>query len=127
MVTGIGIRAVLIDLSGTIHIEDKPIPGAIEAIKRLRKLTGVELKFVTNTTKESLDYLHKRLTGIGFDIKKDEIFTSLTAARRLIDENRLRPMLLLEDEALDEFAGKVMRTLLSPLSQVLCTIFHKWP
>ena len=24
-------RALMIDLSGTIHIEDKPIPGAVEA------------------------------------------------------------------------------------------------
>lgn len=31
------IRAVLIDLSGTIHIDNKVIPGAIEAIQRLRK------------------------------------------------------------------------------------------
>ncbi|XP_045102925.1 haloacid dehalogenase-like hydrolase domain-containing protein 2 isoform X2 [Portunus trituberculatus] len=29
------IAAVLIDLSGTIHIEDTVIPGAIEALKRL--------------------------------------------------------------------------------------------
>ena len=29
------IGAVLIDLSGTIHIDDMGIPGAIEALKRL--------------------------------------------------------------------------------------------
>lgn len=28
------IRAVLIDLSGTVHIGDEEIPGAIEALKR---------------------------------------------------------------------------------------------
>lgn len=28
------IAAVLIDLSGTIHIDDTVIPGAIEALKR---------------------------------------------------------------------------------------------
>lgn len=30
------IRGVLIDLSGTIHIDKKVIPGAIEAIQRLK-------------------------------------------------------------------------------------------
>jgi ribonucleotide monophosphatase NagD (HAD superfamily) len=31
------IRGVLIDLSGTIHIDKKVIPGAIEAIQRLKQ------------------------------------------------------------------------------------------
>lgn len=42
--------ALLIDLSGTIHIEDKVIPGSIEAIKTLRQ-KKVPFLFVTNTTK----------------------------------------------------------------------------
>lgn len=29
------IGAVLIDLSGTIHVEDAVIPGSIEALKKL--------------------------------------------------------------------------------------------
>jgi ribonucleotide monophosphatase NagD (HAD superfamily) len=28
------IRAVLIDLSGTLHIENQAIPGAVEALKK---------------------------------------------------------------------------------------------
>jgi ribonucleotide monophosphatase NagD (HAD superfamily) len=31
------IRGVLIDLSGTIHIDKKVIPGAVEAIQRLKQ------------------------------------------------------------------------------------------
>lgn len=29
------IKAVLIDLSGTIHIDDEPTPNAIEALQKL--------------------------------------------------------------------------------------------
>ena len=47
------IRALLIDLSGTIHVENEVIPGAVEAVKKLRD-ANVPLKFVTNTTKVSL-------------------------------------------------------------------------
>ena len=47
------IRALLIDLSGTIHIENEVIPGAVEAVKKLRD-AKVPLKFVTNTTKVSI-------------------------------------------------------------------------
>lgn len=72
--------------------------------RRLRE-TGVPLRFVTNTTKESKETLLRRLTGIGFDIKAEEVFTSLTAARRYVDQRNLRPMLLLQQDAFKDFKG----------------------
>jgi len=65
----------------------------------------VKLKFVTNTTKEPLRLLHEKLTQIGFRIEKDEIFTSLTAARNLVTGRGLRPLLLLEESAKEDFTG----------------------
>lgn len=35
----------------------------------------------------------------------NEIFTSLTAARNLIDTQKLRPLLFLEPSALEDFEG----------------------
>jgi len=95
---------VLIDLSGTLHIENTVIPGAIEALKRLR-LMNVNIKFVTNTTKESGRVLYERLKFLGFHIERNEIFTSLTAARKVVEEKHLRPMLFLETEAMEDFDG----------------------
>ena len=43
---------LLIDLSGTIHIEDQVIQGSIEAVNLLRR-QKVPFLFVTNTTKVS--------------------------------------------------------------------------
>ncbi|KAJ7389030.1 Haloacid dehalogenase-like hydrolase domain-containing protein 2 [Desmophyllum pertusum] len=98
------IRGVLVDLSGTIHVENTVIRGSIQALQSLRE-TGVSVRFVTNTTKESKETLLRRLTGIGFDIKAEEVFTSLTAARRLVDQRNLRPMLLLQPDAIEDFKG----------------------
>ena len=95
-------RAALIDLSGTVHIEDQILPGAKEGIELLRK-NGVPLKFVTNTTKESCLSLIQRLRRLGLDISDDEILTSLTAAKMKVEEQRLRPLFFLEDSALEEF------------------------
>lgn len=97
------IGAILIDLSGTIHVDDTVLPGAIEALKRLRA-SDVKIKFVTNTTKESKRVLHERLIRIGFQIKVDEIFTSLTAARQLLDKRNLQPYMLIADAAKEEFS-----------------------
>ncbi|KHN86318.1 Haloacid dehalogenase-like hydrolase domain-containing protein 2 [Toxocara canis] len=95
--------AVLIDLSGTLHIEDVCIPGAVAALERLRQNRKYALKFVTNTTKESSSRLHARLSKLGFQISPSEVFTSLSAAKRLILKEQLRPMLFLEDSALEDF------------------------
>ncbi|KAG8036799.1 hypothetical protein G9C98_004121 [Cotesia typhae] len=96
------IKAVFIDLSGTIHIDNNIIPGAIEALKKLRS-TSAKIKFVTNTTKESKSSLHNRLINLGFDIKKDEIFSSLAAARELVIAKKLNPFLIIDPAAMEDF------------------------
>lgn len=96
------IKAVLIDLSGTIHIESNEIPGSIEALERLKN-SGLKYKFVTNTTKESQNALYTRLRAIGFDLKREQIFSSLIAARDFIEKENLRPHLIVEKEALEDF------------------------
>ena len=67
--------------------------------------TDVVIRFVTNTTKESKKALISRLTEMGFDISPRQIFTSLTAARSLVERAGLTPHLMLEDSALEDFVG----------------------
>ncbi|XP_006627316.1 haloacid dehalogenase-like hydrolase domain-containing protein 2 [Lepisosteus oculatus] len=98
------VKAVLIDLSGTLHIEDSAVPGAQEALTRLRR-APVNVKFVTNTTKECKRILFERLKRLEFDIEETEIFTSLTAARSLVEQQNVRPLLLVENSALEDFSG----------------------
>ncbi|XP_062410175.1 haloacid dehalogenase-like hydrolase domain-containing protein 2 [Sardina pilchardus] len=104
MATRRALKAVLIDLSGTLHIEDAAVPGAQEALARLRS-APVAVKFVTNTTKECKRTLLERLRKLNFDIQEQEIFTSLTAARNLLEQRKVRPLLLVEDSALEDFSG----------------------
>ncbi|NWW89476.1 HDHD2 protein, partial [Rhynochetos jubatus] len=101
------LKAVLVDLSGTLHVEDSAIlwpicfcPSSI----RLRS-APVTIRFVTNTTKECKRDLLERLTQLGFDIAEHEIFTSLTAARNLLEQKQVRPLLLVDNKALPDFTG----------------------
>ncbi|CEP09591.1 hypothetical protein [Parasitella parasitica] len=98
------IKGVLIDLSGTIHIDKKVIPGAIEAIQRL-KASKIPFRFATNTTKVSSKQLVDKLNALGFDVEEKEVFTSLSACRDMIKAKQLRPYLIMEDEAMEEFEG----------------------
>nr|CAI5835733.1 unnamed protein product [Callosobruchus analis] len=96
------LRGVLIDLSGTLHIENQAIPGCIEALNRLLS-SNLYVRFVTNTTKESKRILFERLTELGFKVDKDHIISSLGAAKSLIVKRNLRPMLMLSPEAMEDF------------------------
>ncbi|XP_065287998.1 haloacid dehalogenase-like hydrolase domain-containing protein 2 [Dermacentor albipictus] len=98
------VKAALIDLSGTLHVDDNIIPRAVEALERLRA-AGIKVKFVTNTTKESRRLLHERLLSLGFKISLDEIFSSLTAARAFVEIRNLRPHLMVSEAAMEEFEG----------------------
>lgn len=49
--------------------------------------------------------MHERLKRIGFGIESEEIFTSLTAARQLIGQRNLRPLMLIADAAKEDFSG----------------------
>ncbi|KAJ2743013.1 Haloacid dehalogenase-like hydrolase domain-containing protein 2 [Coemansia sp. BCRC 34301] len=97
------IKGVLLDLSGTLHIDNTVTPGAVEALRLLRS-TGINVRFVTNSTKTSDARLHAKLSKLGFDLSPSEIFTSLSAAKRLVQQRNYRPLLILEDEALEQFA-----------------------
>ena len=77
------IRALLIDLSGTVHVGDTLLPGVTYAVGRLKD-SNFPYKFVTNSSKESRARLHSRLVNAGLDVNIGDIFTSLTAARQVV-------------------------------------------
>lgn len=61
------------------------------------------MTFATNTTKESRLCLLTKLRSMGFKIGDDQIFTSLVAARQLVQKDHLKPYLMLEEAALPDF------------------------
>lgn len=73
------VRALLLDLDGTLYGETGAIPGAVEAIAALRR-RGVPMRFVTNTTRRSRRLLAERLAGYGFVVREEEIVTAVMAA-----------------------------------------------
>lgn len=107
------IRGVLMDLSGTLHIGNHEIPGAREALKRLRSAAaddgGLAIRFLTNTSTKSvarlLDHLNDKST-LDFGISPEEMITSLKAAADYVAERDLHPLLLLEDASDFEVASR---------------------
>jgi phospholysine phosphohistidine inorganic pyrophosphate phosphatase len=99
------VRAVLIDLDGVLYVEDEPVPGAHEAVGRLRS-AGRVLRFVTNTTSRSRPATLEKLRRLGFSLGDEELITpAALAVRHCLDEGRRRVSLLMNDEVKGDFAA----------------------
>ncbi len=72
-------RLVLLDLDGTLYIDDHVIDGAVEAVARLRE-QSYTLRFLTNTTTRSHVELCQQLMQMGFSQEPNELITAPMAA-----------------------------------------------
>jgi phospholysine phosphohistidine inorganic pyrophosphate phosphatase len=96
------VRAVLLDLDGVLYVEDEPVPGAVEAVGRLRD-AGLALRFVTNTTSRPRGAILQRL---GFVVADEELLTPAVLAVRLCRQRgHRRVALLVRDDVRADFAG----------------------
>src|SRR5512135_504366 len=103
------VRAVLLDLDGTLYGEGGAIPGAAAAIGALRS-RGVPLRFVTNTTRRSRRLLAERLARYGLEARAEEIVTAVMAAVAMLRERGVRRVAPCVAEAtLEDFAGFDLR------------------
>lgn len=96
------IQFFLLDLDGTIYLGDKLIDGALEFINMIKN-QGKSLVFLTNnSSKNSFDYV-KKLKELGIDIEEKQIFTSGTATKLyLMNEKPNSSIFLLGTKSLEE-------------------------
>ena len=69
------LRAILCDIDGVLTVSWEAVPGAPEALSRLRA-TGPAIAFVTNTTSATRSRVAERLTDAGFAVDPDEVYTA---------------------------------------------------
>ncbi len=113
-------KALLIDLEGTVRFGGPAIPGAAEALNRLRA-AGYTLRFVTNIDSMTPESICKGLTEIGAQASPHEIFTPLAALRRFVAEHgRSTWYFLLSAELLPEFQGMMQHAAPAPRGAESC-------
>jgi len=99
-----GIEAMLVDLDGVLYVEEGAVPGAKEAVGRLRA-AGLGLRFVTNTTARSRAQTLEKLGRLGFEVDPDELITPAALARRHCEERGHETVaLIMNEDVKDDFA-----------------------
>jgi HAD superfamily hydrolase (TIGR01458 family) len=82
------MAAILLDVDGVLHVSGEPIPGAADAVRRLRA-NGHRVRFVTNTTIRSRSQLADLLRANGIELEDDEVQTAAGAAVRALQGKRV--------------------------------------
>lgn len=72
------IKAVLLDLDGTVYLGEQAIPGAPEFVAHLKE-RGMSYLFVTNRSNRRPDVIADHLVSLGIPCTVDEILTSAQA------------------------------------------------
>lgn len=98
------IRGVLLDLAGVVYLGDHTLPGARDAVDRLRA-SGLPLGFITNTTRTSKAGIIERLARMGLDVSPDELATPAEAARAWLARHKRSPHLLVHPALTADFDG----------------------
>jgi HAD superfamily hydrolase (TIGR01458 family) len=96
-------KAILFDISGVLHVDNQPISGAVDTISKLQK-QNVPMRFVTNTSRSTSDDMLSKLSKMGFNVKKEDIFTAPIAMKLICQQKKLRPYCLIHPDLEPEFA-----------------------
>src|SRR5260221_10117344 len=97
------LRAVLLDIDGVLMVSWRPLPGAVEAVTRLRE-AGFAGALVTNTTSRTRAWMASAPSAAGFPVGIDDVFTApaITRAHLAPPHPRARcPLLNSRDHAQD--------------------------
>jgi HAD superfamily hydrolase (TIGR01458 family) len=87
------MAAILLDVDGVLHVSGEPIPGAVEAVARLR-VDGHRLRFVTNNSSRSRAALAEELRAMGFGLDDDELQTTPVAAAQQLGGRRVYALVM---------------------------------
>ena len=69
-----GVRGLLLDIDGTLLVDDRPIAGAPETLMRLRA-AGLPVRLMTNTSRRSRAAIARALRSAGLEASVPEILT----------------------------------------------------
>jgi HAD superfamily hydrolase (TIGR01458 family) len=99
-----GIRGLLLDVDGVLHVGRQPVPGAAELLARL-SAWQMPFRLLTNTTTASRATLAARLREMGLPVEQEMLVTAVQATaayvrRRFPD---VRCYLLAKGDAVDDF------------------------
>lgn len=96
------IKAAIIDLDGTVYRGATAVPGAVDAIQRLRDI-GLEILFLSNNPTRRREAYVSKLGEMGISVDEEDVLTSAwVTAQHLSTEEPGKPTFVIGEEAILE-------------------------
>jgi HAD superfamily hydrolase (TIGR01458 family) len=100
-----GVRALLVDLEGTVFQDRALIPGAASALAEAAA-HGLDVAFVTNATSRPRSVIVRELAEMGLPVDAEAVFSAPRAAREYLRRTgRTRCFLLTRPSLVEDLAG----------------------
>ena len=98
------VSGVLLDIAGVLYDGDHAIPGAVEALERLRRM-GIPIRFLTNSTRRPKRVILEKLRAMGLGVEASEVLTPAGAACDWLRQEGFAPHLVIHPDLEEDFAG----------------------
>lgn len=89
MANQIPAKGVLIDLDGVVWNGSRPVPGAGDAVRRIKE-AGIQVRFVSNNSGLGADGLHARLVKLGIPAEREEVVAASEVLAKAIARKERR-------------------------------------
>jgi HAD superfamily hydrolase (TIGR01458 family) len=87
------MACILLDVDGVLLVSGEPIPGAVEAVERLRAADHT-LRYVTNNSTRPRRRLAEELRAMGFSVDDEELQTTPRVAASELDGKRVYALVM---------------------------------
>ncbi len=99
------IDTIIFDLNGTLYERGIAIENVNNTLQTLKE-KGYNLTFITNTDGRSIADVYNSVIKKGIEIRKEELYTPVTAVKEFINENRNKTFYpLVHDDVLVDLEG----------------------
>lgn len=99
------VAGFLADQDGVWFVDNEPVPGAREALSRIRQ-RGLPLRIISNTTTRTQDELAAKMTRMGMPIEPHEVISPPRVAAQMLRARKVKSARLVVADAIRrEFDG----------------------
>jgi HAD superfamily hydrolase (TIGR01458 family) len=99
------VAGILADQDGVWFVDNEPVPGAREALSRIRQ-RGLPLRIISNTTTRTQDELAAKMTRMGMPIEPHEVMSPPRVAAQMLRARKVKSARLVVADAIrGEFDG----------------------
>ncbi len=102
----VAIDGLLLDIDGVLAVSWQALPGAVDAMKRLRE-GGIPFRLITNTTTKTRADLAGTLREAGFAVTGEDIVTAVVATAGYLESAHpgAKVFILSDGDASEDLAG----------------------